>query len=385
MSRNDTPDFGDPYELLGLKDVVGGAPILDSDVQKAFRKQSLQYHPDKQGGKSETEKLAIAQRFHKLHQAKEFLLDPKKRQPFDAQRASRKRRQEHDQQRENHLTDRRRRMQQELVDREAKARGEEGGMKRGQSNKDTTIHLSKKQHEKYSSSSLNDDGWLQQLRKDGLRRREEFATKVDIENRRRVRRQESTDAFQISQRRLRLKWSRKRISFSPTEKSIAALLQYQFGKVENVEILGAKGNQALITFESEDSCQPCIDFYAHHSEIRAFPLMDEDVEVNSIPQQQQQQSHQSVAETDEEYAIRRSREREELQRQMEQDDGMGNDINISDSKIQDKKQVVKTPFPLDFPKIENDTTMTPFDKLQYFERLIWGKFLSPNQVDEMQI
>jgi DnaJ homolog subfamily C member 17 len=378
MSQNDTPDFGDPYELLGLKDVIAGTTISDSDIQKAFRKQSLQYHPDKQGGKSEIEKIAIAQKFHHLHQAKEFLLDPKKREPYDTQRASRKRRQQHDQQREKQLTDRRRRMQQELAEREAKARGgDEGSQKRKQS-MDTNIHRSQKRYETYSSSasSLPDDGWLQQLRKDGLRRREEFASKVETENRRRVQRQELANAFQIFQRQIRLKWSRKRISFSPNERSIATLLQSQFGTVEKVEILGSKGNQALITFESEDSCQPCIDFYSNHSEMRAFPLMVEDLEERSRSGQPQQPS--VVAETDDEYAIRRSREREELQRQMEQDDEQDPNMVEVNSNTQGTKSITKIPFPLEFPSIENDSIMSPFDKLEYFEKLIWRKLQSPN-------
>ncbi len=62
-------------------------------------------------------------------------------------------------------------------------------------------------------------------------------------------------------RQVRLKWSQKRVlGGSHTRLSIENIMR-DFDKVEDVEMLGSKGNAALVTFADESSCRPCIAAY----------------------------------------------------------------------------------------------------------------------------
>lgn len=60
----------DYYEVLGIS--KGASP---DEIKKAFRRQAVQYHPDKEGG-DET-------KFKELNEAYEILKDPSKRQRYD--------------------------------------------------------------------------------------------------------------------------------------------------------------------------------------------------------------------------------------------------------------------------------------------------------------
>lgn len=71
----------DWYGVLGL--AVGGGTD-DSAITKAFKKLSLRWHPDKNGGSKEAHDM-----FMKVKEAKIFLLDSKKRKMYDEKRAAR--------------------------------------------------------------------------------------------------------------------------------------------------------------------------------------------------------------------------------------------------------------------------------------------------------
>ena len=58
------------YALLGLAPECGAAKL-----KKAYKKASLQYHPDKQHGKSEEEQALAASMFLKVKEAYELLSD----------------------------------------------------------------------------------------------------------------------------------------------------------------------------------------------------------------------------------------------------------------------------------------------------------------------
>merc|ERR1719188_2243285 len=73
-------DLGDVYELLGLEESAG-----DKEVQTAFRKGSLKWHPDKNPDNPEA-----ADRFDQLQRAKDLLLDPQRRAAYDEQRKAKR-------------------------------------------------------------------------------------------------------------------------------------------------------------------------------------------------------------------------------------------------------------------------------------------------------
>ena len=80
MCRSDagTNMSKDYYSILGVsKDAT------DDEVKSAFRKLSMQYHPDRQVGKSESEKKAAEEKFKEISEAYDTLGDKDKRQKYD--------------------------------------------------------------------------------------------------------------------------------------------------------------------------------------------------------------------------------------------------------------------------------------------------------------
>ena len=68
----------DLYSVLGLQH---GASI--DEVKKAFKKLAIQYHPDKQQGKSDVEKKQAEDKFKEINEAYSVLSDAKKKQEYD--------------------------------------------------------------------------------------------------------------------------------------------------------------------------------------------------------------------------------------------------------------------------------------------------------------
>lgn len=71
-------DATDLYDLLGLGERHESAPesITPADIKKAYRKLSLQYHPDKMGPNPDPKKVAI---YQEMSAAYEVLGDEAKR------------------------------------------------------------------------------------------------------------------------------------------------------------------------------------------------------------------------------------------------------------------------------------------------------------------
>ena len=68
----------DYYETLGVDKSAS-----KEDIKKAFRKLAMQYHPDRQAGKSDEEKKEAEDKFKELNEAAEVLTDDKKREAYD--------------------------------------------------------------------------------------------------------------------------------------------------------------------------------------------------------------------------------------------------------------------------------------------------------------
>ena len=64
----------DYYEVLG----VDKSATADA-IKKAYRKKAIQYHPDKQQGKSEAEKKEAEELFKEAAEAYSVLSDPDKK------------------------------------------------------------------------------------------------------------------------------------------------------------------------------------------------------------------------------------------------------------------------------------------------------------------
>ena len=70
--------MADLYKVLGVE-----RNASDSEIKKAFRKQSLLYHPDKNSNKSGAELEEITNKFKAANEAYEILSDSEKRKQYD--------------------------------------------------------------------------------------------------------------------------------------------------------------------------------------------------------------------------------------------------------------------------------------------------------------
>jgi len=66
------------YKLLGVKETA-----TDQELKKAYRKLAMEWHPDKQVGKSEEQKKAAEEKFKEISAAYDTLSDPEKRKIYD--------------------------------------------------------------------------------------------------------------------------------------------------------------------------------------------------------------------------------------------------------------------------------------------------------------
>lgn len=68
----------DYYEVLGVS-----KNATDDEIKRSFRKLSLKWHPDRQAGKSESEKADAIKKFQEIAEAYEVLSDKQKRASYD--------------------------------------------------------------------------------------------------------------------------------------------------------------------------------------------------------------------------------------------------------------------------------------------------------------
>jgi DnaJ homolog subfamily C member 17 len=374
-SRKNQPSF-DPYDVL---EVAFGAS--DAEITKAYRKLALQLHPDKQKSSlSEKEAEVTAKRFHDIKEARSFLLDAEHaedRRVFDAKRESDRIRRESDAIRDKQMSESRKRMRDELSEKEAKAQS----------------HRRRQQRKEKDEKDLVD-----KLRQEGQQRREEQANRtVEMEMEQDLRKDRIQRQTILEERQIRLKWDRKKVKISPSEDSIASLLS-PFGDVERVEFLGKKGNQALVTFHDASSCRPCVDAFANSKEMRAKFVSSSHKEREDASDKDEnepepasfrgKESRGRDAETLEDWRVRQAAERERLVREM-QDEGDGEGVKVNLSKdvtmeVQPLGTTRDAPFPLPFPVSDKLQGLSPFEKLRAMEEHILGTLLTAHQLQSLR-
>lgn len=351
----------DPYDVLGIE-----AGASDSEITKAYRKLALKLHPDKIQHLSEQEQERISNEFHAIQEARAFLLEPEhaeERRAFDTKRASQRLRRQQDAMRESQMSERRKRMRDELK---------------------------RKEEANQTVSSNQDEDLLDKLRKEGKNLREKHSNRTQEKQARKQNRAEKKARIIKEDRQVRLRWSRKRMKVSPSEHSLAQLMSNMFGSVESVEILGSKGNSALITFQNASSCRPCVDAYEASEEMRATFVgkRKEQYEEELLQHQVSRDSPQMATSTKaqdreriEERIHRQAEERERLAREMELEDA-GHAVKAK-TKTQASQKKSTRPFPSEFAiGVKGDT---PSQKLEHVERSLFADILSPDQMKQMQV
>lgn len=344
MSKKKNVPDRDPFEVLGVK-----FDATDAEITKKYRKLALKLHPDKQAGLSETQLEKVAKDFHDLQQARAFLLDPEyaeARAKYKATAASQAARRQADRAREAAMSENRKRMREELKRQEEEAAG---------------VSIEKKSRK----CNRQQEAKVEELRRQGQQMRETHRDQKEREYLDKVRQQLKKQKGDKEERQVKLKWSRKRLRTSPSEDSLAKDMA-RFGVVETVEMFGSKGNMALITFQSEDSCRQCVDEYKDSDVMRASFVgkrkeREEETELAPPPAP----ATTSLRDTENigDWKLRQAAEREKLLREMEAEEA-GETSKSSPSKVPTKTE----PFPRPFPTSEEFRgSLSPLQKLEKAE------------------
>jgi len=380
----------DPYRILGISHTA-----TEADVKRAYRQLALKLHPDKQSGSAltGTQREDLEDRFHDVKDARSFLLDAEHadgRGRYDANLASERARHAVEERRERTMSTRRKRMREELISRERMAARTTGG---GAS----------------SSSSATGGGGpdrrfdVDRLRREGERLRAEYAAReadADASRRRREATERASLRLSTEDRQVRLKWSRRRFpgGAGNHDKSSIVRVMGVFGTVEDVEMIGSKGNAALVTFADGSSCGPCVEAYRSSEDMRATFVGRRKVDdvaagggsssagvaddVDFPPS-----SRGGGRDAD---GLRREAERERLMRRMEleeagfvaggDDDAVGGDDRAprgaaaadagADRWGRGRQQQRKSNFPPDFPAVTENEGLSPFQLLEKYEQII---------------
>lgn len=386
----------DPYDVLG---VAFGA--TDSEISKAYKKLALKLHPDKLVNLSPAQAQEAAKRFHNVKEARAFLLEAEHaedRRRFDTKRESERLRREADAVREKTMSERRKQMRDQLKAKEAAA-SKQQQTKKTSSNKRKT-----------ADDEDNDADLVEQLRREGKRKRTEYAERdaaeqheKDLHDELKRRQVQKERQSALEQRQIRLKWDRKKLKPSPSEDSLAKLLSDKFGAVEHVELLGKKGNQALVTFANATSCQPCADFYSTSNEMRAKFVgkrredeeeREEQLEEQDRPaenRRQQQTSSTRSGESLQSRRLRQAEERERLLREMEdEEDTSGNNTKAAEKAVKGKKSSKRmsgrvSKFPLPLPEQKEYQHLSPMEILEKFEEKLLKSLVSADQLLPIQV
>ncbi|KAI3638979.1 hypothetical protein MIR68_003477 [Amoeboaphelidium protococcarum] len=212
-------DFIDYYGVLGLK-----AQATDAEIKKSYRLLSLKYHPDKNRDEGAVEM------FQQISKAYQILMDESARQAFDRLYELNKARA----QRTRQMDAKRRRMKEDLDDRESFAfnKAEVTAQEALRRELDRLKQQNVSCRERMENEILN-------ARISSATLQQQQASSAD---------KKSNDIYDSSeQRTLRFKWDLKMIQ--PSQKDIEQLCIKYGGPVEHI-VMSKKGKSALVVFQS---------------------------------------------------------------------------------------------------------------------------------------
>jgi DnaJ family protein C protein 17 len=390
-SKNE-PDK-DPYHVLGVK-----ISATDAEITKAYRKLALQLHPDKQQQQnlSDKDSKLKQEQFHDIQQARSFLLDDehaKAREAYKTKRASQHVRKQADTAREKGMSERRKRMREELHRQEAAAKGRTTAAA-------TSTNESDSRKRGRHRDNKEDADLVEKLRRQGQEMRDAYGDRAAAES---VDRQTEYDLQQeraskskpaIDDRQVRLKWSRKRMRTSPSEHSLATTLS-TFGSVESVEMIGSKGNAALVTFTDSNSVTPCVDAYKDSEEMRAAYVgkrkeREEEREANADVPPPIRTERARDGENVNDWKLRQAAARERLSRELEEEDvGKVASGDTDDKRTKPRKPTnskgTSNSFPPSFPSTDDYKNLSPLEKLQHAESLLLKGIVLPERLQRSKV
>jgi len=389
-NKSPFPAKGNPYKILAIQNFA-----TPSQIKKSFRQLSLKYHPDKrEQNLSKTQHDNLDRQFISVQEARDFLLNNDfihDKHQFDSKLKSETLRKQEEERRDAAMSSRRKRMRQDL---ESKIQNLKTGTDAG----GVGVGVGVVRPKDYDGKEKESQGsHMQDLKRDGMRMREEFGQRTRTAEEKLAARARKKHKSQLENRQVRVKWSRKKMG-GQSDEMIAKLMK-RFGAVKHVELIGGKGNSALITFQDDSSCKKSVDYYLHSDELRASYVNVEKRkdEEDSMPLTDTRTLNRDRdRESVEERKLRQAAEREVLLRNMElgeendqEESGIQGNKEMKDDGVSSKKLSHLNLFPPTFPARKQPTLdgslPSPLERLQLLEQDFLQGVLSSREIDDIQI